>query len=119
MKTSEQRCPICEAFMAVGIETVKQGDSGWFSGTYVCHQHGLMRISGTVDKSGNRSTLIYIPECSTHGLAPVVPVEPGVCRCLACDQNVTVQATDDESFPHPALLAAIPREEVSTLGMAS
>jgi len=75
------KCPICDWHMADGKEIKGMG---WFTGTWACGQHGLLRVSGMVDGLGCRKTLEWIPACRLHGFVPVLRVGRNRYRCTEC-----------------------------------
>lgn len=77
-------CPICRAEMLSGLE--RTGDS-WFSGTYCCLRHGVLRVMGRIFPDGRTEPVAWLPRCLEHGFEPVIQVDQEY-RCTECDTRI-------------------------------
>jgi hypothetical protein len=88
-------CPICnESLAEFAPETTgpmpRPSEWQWFSGQYICTNHGRMRISGKITPDGCRVLHCWYPPCTEHGFGPVV-VEAHGWKCLACGKRFVLR----------------------------
>jgi hypothetical protein len=81
------KCPICQLDMSAKHES--SGHS-WFSGTYRCTRHGIMRVSGRVFDDGERRVTHWLPSCQEHGFVAVTQTNHDRYLCLACSEEIRV-----------------------------
>lgn len=79
------KCPICSCEMATGMEHT---GPNWFSGSFCCLNHGVMRVTGRILKDGRRDPGVWMPRCLDHGFEPIVQVAPDHWRCTRCEGEI-------------------------------